>query len=134
MKDSACVSVFSATRLNWDPIFVTEVGVDQKDAIDHFKRKDQRFPSLSKIVQVSHNQIILVGGWKDSGNLLTREYNVERSCLLVDLSSGIVAEKSQMTHGRYDHAVATIGKYVYAVAGQNQKDGGAERTCERYDI
>ena len=55
-----------------------------------------------------------------------------RSCLLVDLSSGTVAEMAQMTHGRYNHAVATIGKHVFAVAGYNGRD--AVRTCERYDI
>ena len=38
-----------------------------------------------------------------------------------------------MTHGRYCHGVASIGKYVYAVAGRTAK-GDAVRTCERYDI
>jgi len=39
---------------------------------------------------------------------------------------------AQMTHGRYYHGVANIGKYVYAVAGRNAN--GAVKTCERYDI
>ena len=37
-----------------------------------------------------------------------------------------------MRYGRYGHGVATIGKYVYAVAGMNDK--GIVRICERYDI
>ena len=128
MENSAYVQVFSATRLEWDRVRVREI----HSAVGYFKGKRQDYPTHSKLVQVSHNQIILVGGSQSRPSLLTYEYDVARSCLLIDLSSGIVSEMSQMTHGRYYHGVANIGKYVYAVAGKN--DWSAVRTCERYDI
>ena len=96
MINSACVKVFSSTRLEWEPVLVHDI----HSAVDYFKGKRQDTPTDSKLVQVSHNQIILVGGYENVPSLLTHKYDVARSCLLVDLSSGTVTEKAQMTHGR----------------------------------
>ena len=88
MTNSAYVQVFSTARLVWDSILV------QKMQLDYFKGKLQDYPTWSKLVQINNNQIILVGGDHSFPSLLTHWYDVGRSCLLVDLSSGIVAEKA----------------------------------------
>jgi len=58
---------------------------------------------------------------------------VPRSCLLIDLGTGIVSEKAQMNIGRSQIGVGHIGNFIYVVGGQNFSDG-IVRLTERYDI
>ena len=87
---------------------------------------------MSKIVQTGDQQVCLVGGNDYMPSLLAYEYDVSYTCLMIDLSSGIITVKAEMRKGRYHHGVAHIGNFVYAVAGCNRF--GDVRTCERFDI
>jgi len=58
MMNSACVQVFSATRLEWEPVLVHDIHF----AVNNFTGKRQDDNTQSKLVQVNNNQIMLVGG------------------------------------------------------------------------
>ena len=75
----------------------------------------------------------MIGGHESYPSLLAHEYDVRRSCLLIDLSSAIVSEKSLMSIGREAFGVGHINNYIYAVAGVNE-DYKSETSMERYDL
>ena len=83
---------------------------------------------MSKIIQISQNAVLLIGGNNISPSLLTNEYDYPRSCLHLDLSLGILTQKSPMISARGGHAVAQVNNFIYAVAGQWMT------SSERYDI
>ena len=84
-------------------------------------------------MQINNEEVCLIGGNKYSPSLLTHDYDVERSCLLINLTFGVVTEKSQMITGRLWHGIACINNYIYAIAGCNS-DWKAVNSCERHDI
>ena len=72
----------------------------------------------SKIVQATCNKVYIIGGHKNKPSLLTTEYDVERSCLRVDLMSGLLEKMPDMQNSRrYGHGLNVFGKHVYVVGG-----------------
>jgi len=84
--------MFSQTRLVWEDFYVKEIGETNEDRLAFFEGKYQDAPTMSMIVQTKDSEVCLIGGKCPS--LLTHEYDVARSCLLIDLVGGILAEKS----------------------------------------
>ena len=88
---------------------------------------------MSQIIQVAQNTVCVIGGHESYPSLLAHEYDVRRSCLLIDLSSAIVSEKSPMSIGRCAFGVGHINNFIYAVAGVNS-DYEAVTSMERYNL
>ena len=124
MTNSPSIQVFSPSKFEWEEFFVTE-------RKKYFEDENQSWPTYSKIVQISEKEVCLVGGHNNFPSLLTYSYEVVYSCLIIDLSSGIVTEKSEMLFGRWDHGVAHLNNFVYAVGGENIS---IVNSCERYDV
>jgi len=91
---------------------------------------------LSKIVQVNKRVIYLVGGDARKPSFPDRQYDVLRSCIKVDIISGVFELKTQMSHRRSAFGVCVIGKLIYLVGGLNNQEGdeGIVKGCERYDV
>jgi len=91
---------------------------------------------LAKIVQVNQRVIYLIGGDGRKPSLPDREYDVWRSCIKVDIISGVFELKTRLTQRRSAFGVCLIGKLIYAVGGINEEDGDerAVKGTERYDV
>jgi hypothetical protein len=74
--------------LKWKGVKVKEKDEDENERSKYFLEKKQDVRSLtsdSKIVQVSKQNLFVLGGRMHSPVLLSRDYPVMRSCLKVDL-------------------------------------------------
>ena len=81
---------------------------------------------------MSTNKVYIIGGHNVYPSLLKQVYDYKRSCLLIDLSSGIITKKAPMITGRYFHGVSCISNKIYAVAGIDRSV--AVRSTELYDM
>ena len=135
MENSASILIFSQATLKFESFLVKQVGENPQTRISYFQGKDQDYPNptRSKIVQIHDNAVCIIGGYPTLPSLLTHDYDVGRSCLLLDLSTGIITEKSQMNIGRCGFGVGHINNCIYAIAGCHS-DNAPERSCERYDV
>jgi hypothetical protein len=59
---------------------------------------------------------------------------VPRSALIIFLDTATVAEKPQMSHGRYCHSVAVVANFAYVIAGMDPSTFEYVTSVERYDI
>ena len=101
--------------------------------IQYFKGKRRSVATESKIVQIGEKEICLLEGQREIEHyrsLLTHDYDVSRSCLIIDLSYGVVTEKSEMITGRAGFGVGHINNFIYVISGTNSYG----RSIERYDI
>ena len=110
-----------------------QIDEDIMNRFTYFSNEDQCESTVSKIVQTNSDGVFVIGGYKFSPSLLTHTYNVPRSCLFIDLSTGIISEKSQLISGRSHFGVSHITNYIYVVGGWGS-NGEGDMTCERYSI
>ena len=90
LKDnSPSIEMFSQTRQNWDHFLCKQEGNSRDHILDFFKRKKPGFTTQSKNVQTLDHEVALIGGYVKS--LLAQKYDVGRSCIFLDLSSGIIS-------------------------------------------
>ena len=73
---------------------VREKGEDEEGRRLFFEGKWQDDMTESKIVQVNRSQVYIIGGIYPS--LMGRVYDVARSCLRVDLETGILEKMKDM--------------------------------------
>ena len=88
----------------------------------------------SKVVQVSNNEFYLIGGQSGFCTFRFKRNNeVQRSCIRVDIDSGIVTERAQMTGSvdkfikRFAFGACRIGHFIYVVFARTNQP-------KRYDI
>ena len=131
MGNSPLIEVFNQTNFYYEAIYICEFGKIKN--LEYFKGK-YHLKTESKIVQTTDREVALIGGKNYAPTLLTREYDVGRSCLLVDCCCGVVTEKAQMNMSRDRHGAARINSIIYVVAGRQSDAGLVEKSCERYDL
>jgi len=132
MVNSHSIEVLSR-KLIWESISLSQSGQDLNYRRQYFKGKDRGRPTTSKIAQINHSQVYLLGGTNIRPSLLHHKYYVPRSCLCIDLAFSIVSEKESMIAGRRDFGIAHVANYIYVVGGARLLEG-EERTCERYEV
>ena len=67
--------------------------------MDFYKGKVSSL-TTSKIYQVNHYDAYVIGGSKYDPSLLTYEFDVEHSCILVNIHTGNIKLMEAMTVGR----------------------------------
>ena len=104
-NNSPCIRLFDTV---WRDFLVFEQNEFKKQRENYFRWRDQSDLTCSKIVQVNRFHVYIIGGFYPS--LVCGEYDVARSCLRVDLGSGLLERMNDMLHARNAHAIAFIGK------------------------
>jgi len=69
---------------------VTERGEKQKKRRTYFRGKQQQMSTISKITQTNNTDVFITGGSAEMASLLAREYEIAKSCLKVNLKTGVV--------------------------------------------
>ena len=99
---------------------------------DYFRRKKQHDLTSSKIVQVNCDHVYIIGGDEYGPSLIVGKYDNPRSCLKIDLESGLLQKMKNMRHARdFGHSVILLGKQIYVVAGYY---GQVVKKCETFDL
>ena len=117
--------------LKWKGVKVKEKDEDEHERSKYFLEKKKEFRSFStdsKIVQVNKQNLYVLGGRMHSPVLLSRDYPVMKSCLKVDLDTGVLEEMAEMIEGRFEFGICYVNHRIYVVGGYD------ERSCEAYDI
>ena len=82
---------------------------------------------------MNNTDVYLIGG--DSPSLLSHPYNVQRSCLLLNIETAKISMKEPMRCARaFDHAVACVKNYLFVVGGWKNKCDEVVKDVERYDV
>ena len=79
-------------------------------------------------MQANSFHVYIIGGHCGYSSLVCGEYDVERSCLRVDLTSGVLKKMNNMRHAHDLHSVVLLGKQIYVIAGERM------RKCEAFDL
>ena len=88
--------------------------------------------STSSIIeQINNEEIYIIGGNQDYPSLVARPYDVQRSCLRVNIKTGLLTVMSEMFNQRWLHDTCSIGHYIFVVGGRT-KIGKVVTECERY--
>lgn len=117
----------------WEDLQIKELGINDQKRIDYFADKVCR-PTCSKLIQVNNVDVMVIGGTKYKPSLLTRDYDVMRSCLKLNLVTGRVTLMTPMVRGRsHSHSICLAANCVYVVGGKNE-NVEIEKKCDRYLI
>ena len=103
----------------WKDIPVKEIGDTDTYRTMYFEGLDLCSTS-SVITQVSSGEIYIIGGNQDYPSLVAREYEVNRSCIRVNIQSGVLALMASMGHGRWLHDTCAVGHYIFVVGGRTK--------------
>ena len=77
--------------------------------------------------------IYVIGGTNDRPNLLSRKFEVSKTCLKIDIKSGEITERSQMIEGRCDFGFCHIGQRIYVCGGYSDEEQNVF-DCTAYDV
>ena len=80
---------------------------------------------------MSNQHIYVIGGCHPS--LLARDYNILKSCLQIDISTGILTQKKDMLSGRTSFGICPIGKRIWLLGGLNS-NWQVSTTYTSYDV
>ena len=71
-------------------------------------------------MQVNSEQVYIIGGSNYRPSLICSKYDVARSCLRVNLVTGVLLVMENMRESRSDElGVSMLGNKVYAVGGKD---------------
>jgi len=74
-------------------------------------------PTYSKIVQINHDEVYIIGDNPSFSRSPLVRYDAKRCCLLINLKSATITEKTPMLIACSNHGIAHINNYIYAIAG-----------------
>ena len=109
------VANLSADSLGWSPISVLEKGRTIEERDNYFGNTRSVIESTSKMIQMDKNTIYIIGGLSPS--LLTRAYDVIRSCLKVNIETGELIQCADLLTERWNHTLCSIGHHIYLIGG-----------------
>ena len=82
------------TQFEWQKLFVKEEGEDSQERLTFFEDKNQNSSTCSKLIQVNHTDVWVIGGGRPmSASLLAREYDVPTSCFKINIKTGLILVK-----------------------------------------
>jgi hypothetical protein len=129
MINSPSIRVLSS-RFKPIDLFVRQVDEDPQARLDYFKEKKQQFMPSSKILQIQNDAVCIIGGMKKYPSLVAHEYDETRACLHINLCSGILTVKAQMSVGRSLFGLGLIHNFIFVVAGVDSSRRKIEKSCE----
>jgi len=113
-------------RLETRVLLVSEEGNNDRERRDFFADKTKN-PFPSKLVQVSRNDLYIIGGISACPSLLARKYEEKRCCIHINLTTGRITPRRKTLKTRTFAATCHVNQYIYAI-------GGMERDSERYNV
>jgi hypothetical protein len=132
---SSSLHILDQFRREWDEIFVREKGeneVERSEYLSLQRRTHGAVLSGSKLLQVNKTLVCILGGRQENPSLLARDYEVSRSCLIVDIYTGEICQKASMEEGRDGFGQCLLGHLIYVVGGDS--DEKEVDSVERYDL
>ena len=124
------MKIFDGQKFEWRSLPILEEGEPEKLNFYHGSSAGQ---SDSRIVQVNRYHLFVLGGSQGYPSLLTRDYDVPRSCIRVDLNGGKAKQMRNMLSERLLFSVCVIGHKIYVIGGRNDK-GTLVKVTDYYDI
>ena len=95
-QSKLCVLDPRASTLEWKDLSVFEKG-----SITTCMDEESQVFSYSKIIQVNHTDVFILGGEQNHPSLLSRPYTVASSCFKIDVKNGQLEQKPDMITGRW---------------------------------
>ena len=102
-QSKLCVLDPRAEFLQW-----RDLPVFEKGSVTTCMDEESQVFSYSKIVQVNHNDVYIIGGEQNHPSLLSRGYEVASSCFKIEIKGGQLEQKPNMITGRWQFGVCAL--------------------------